>query len=197
VNAAFRSFGLTICAEDAVGLAAILHCYDRAQTGLADSGAQFDPDKFQPDARVLRANAFMAVAKESSGLLWWWWGQGSPRYMTVAQVPWAWDALKQVVADIKSLEPILVADGTDHTWIETPEAGIEVHFREKRTADTTLIIAVNRDDKPCRITYRPRSLPADCRPAVLFEDRQITVSDGEITVEFAGLAVHVYQFPAP
>lgn len=178
-------------------LAAILHCYDRAQTGLADAGTEFDPDKFQPDARVLRANAFMAVAKESSGLLWWWWGQGSPRYMTIAQVPWAWDALKQVVADIRSLEPILVADGTDQTWIETPEEGFEVHFREKRTANGTLIIAVNRDDKPCRVTFRPRTIPADCRLAVLFEDRQVAVSDGAITEEFEGLGVHVYQFPAP
>lgn len=176
-------------------LAAILHCYDRAQSGQQEAGIAFDPAKFQPDARVLRANAFMAVAKGSSGLLWWWWGQGSDRFLTISRVPPVWEALQRTVADIKSLEPILVADGQDHYWVEKTAEDVEVHIREKRTADRTLLIAVNREDKPCRLVLRPRTAPAGTPPTVLFEDRQATLADGQISEELPGLGVRVFLWP--
>lgn len=176
-------------------LAAILHCYDRAQSNVQGAGVEFDPAAFQPDARVLRANAFMALAKGSSGLLWWWWGQGGDRFLTVSRVPWAWDALKRTAADIKSLEPMLVADGQNHYWIETPGHGSEIHIREKRTADQTLLIAVNRDDTPCRLAIRPRTAPPGMPPTVLFEDRKATLENGEIREDLPGLGVRVFLWP--
>lgn len=182
--------------EPGTPVAAILHCYDRTQTGAVQEGLPGDPAKFQPDGRLMRANAFMALTRNSSGLLWWWWGQGSSRYMTVAQAPEAWAALQQIVADIASLRPVLTAEGDIHTWVEEPAEGRQVHVWEKRLADRTVIIAVNRDDQPCEVTLAPRTLPQDCTLEVLFEGGQARVTGGRLPLSFEPLGVHVLEWHA-
>ena len=156
-------------------LAAILHCYDRAQTGKVREGTKPDPAKFEPDGRLLRANAFMAIAHNSSCLVWWWWGYGGgDRYFTIANAPEAWASMKKTVADIKSLEPVLTADDEVHPWIETPSDEVEVHCWEKKLADRTVIIAVNRNDVACEVAIKPKTLPGECRVEVLFEGDRAT-----------------------
>ena len=180
--------------EPGTPVAAILHCYDRAQSGEVRDGLAGDPAKFQPDGRVMRANAFMALTKNSSGLLWWWWGQGSDRFFTVAQAPEAWAALQQTVADITSLRPVLTAEGEIHPWVEEPAEGVQVHVWEKRLADRTVIIAVNRDNQPCEATLAPRTLPQDCTLEVLFEGGQARVAGGRLPVSFEPLGVRVLEW---
>lgn len=177
--------------EPGTPVAAILHCYDRAQSGEGQVG---DPEEFQPDGRVMRANAFMALTKNSSGLLWWWWGQGSPRFFTVADVPEAWADLQQIVADIASLRPVLTAEGEIHTWVEEPAEGVQVHVWEKQTQDRTVIIAVNRDEQPCEVTLAPRTLPQDCALEVLFDEGQAQVTGGRLPLSFEPLGVHVLEW---
>jgi len=178
-------------------LAAILHCYDRAQTSVVRGGGQADPAEFQPDGRMMRANAFMALAHNSSCLIWWWWGYGGGETMfTVANAPKEWASLQQTVADIKSLRPVLTAAGEIHTWVETPAEDVEVHIWEKRLPDPTVIIAVNRDETPSELSFAPKTLPRDCRVKVLFEDREVEVKEGLLTDSFEELAVHVYEWEA-
>jgi len=174
-------------------LMAICHSYDRALSGQRAGNKPYDIADFQPDARLLRANAFMAITKNSSGMAWWWWGQGSTRAVTVADAPAPWAGLQQTVADIKTLEPLLTANGQIHTWVETPEEGVEVHFWEKQIGRRTLIIAVNRDDRAVDVTLRPKNLPADCELTRVFEEGAIDVANGKAIDHFEGLAVHVYQ----
>ena len=175
-------------------LAAILHCYDRAQSArTGDAGPA--PAQFQPDGQQMRANAFMAIAHNSSCLIWWWWGYGgSRRYFTVANAPKAWTSLKRTVADIKSLHPVLTADGEIHTWVEKPTEGAEVHVWEKKLSRRTLLIAVNRDKVACKVGFKPRSVPEARRANVLFEGREIEVRDGKLTDTFEPLGVHVYDW---
>ena len=175
-------------------LAAILHCYDRTQTTLLRAGKPTDPAEFQPDGRTMRANAFMALTKNASCLIWWWWGQGGS--FTVANAPEAWASLKQTVADIKSLEPVLTAEGEIHTWVEKPAEGVEVHVWEKKLAGRTVIIAVNRDNKACEVSIAPKTLPKNCSMQDRFEDRQVEVKDGLLRDDFEPLGVHVYQWEA-
>ncbi len=174
-----------------VPLMSIVHCYDGYQLG--GNGAVFEVDKFQPGPAMLRANAFMAIAHGSSGLCWWWWGQGSNAYMTVANAPKAWDALKETVRQIRALRPVLEAQVAPRTWIEKPAADTEVHFWEKRLPDRTVIIAVNRDSKPCDLTFASPSLNGKPRATVLFEDRAVALTAGRLTDSFAPLAVHIYE----
>ncbi|MBT3378277.1 MAG: hypothetical protein HN742_38495 [Lentisphaerae bacterium] len=175
--------------------AAILHCYDRTQSSVYSGGATPDPAAFQPDAATMRANAFMAVVHGSSSLFWWWWGQGSSRFYTVSQVPEAWDALKAVVSDIRSLEPQLIADGRVQQWVQTPAEGKEIHILEKRIASGTLVIAANREKEPYDTIVSLRGLTGNHTGKALFPDRPAHVVNGRIKASFPPLGVHVYLFP--
>ena len=174
-------------------LAAILNCYDMNQTQAMRSGVTPDLAKFQPDARQFRANVFMALAHNSSGLSYWWWGGGSKDFLTVANAPEAWAGLKLAVADVKSLAPVLTAKGDIQIWIEKPAEGVEVHVWEKKLADRTVIIAVNPNEQPCDVTLSPKTLPGDCKVKVLFENRDAEVKGGKLAEKFGGLGVHVYE----
>ncbi len=178
-----------------VPIAAILHCYDRAQTGIAETGAEPDPDRFQPDAATMRANAFMAVVHGSSGLVWWWWGQGSPRFYTVAQVPAAWKALRRTVADIKALEPWLTADAAVRRWTVPVADGKSVLYAWlKRRGKRALLITVLRDRVPAIVEIAPPGLPPDAELEVRFEHRRVKLRDGRFAERFEPLGVHVYEF---
>jgi hypothetical protein len=173
-------------------LSAILHCYDRAQSSLPED--ERDPAKFQPDGPMMRANAFMALAHDASCLSWWWWGYGgSARAMTVANAPEAWASLQQTMADIHSLEPMLTADGEVHrSVIEAGDA--QIHVWEKRLADRTLIIAVNRDDVECEVAIPLATVADGAKLSVLFEERTVTAQGGVINERFGPRDVHVYEF---
>ena len=112
----------------------------------------------------------------------------------MANAPKAWRSLKQTVADIESLRPVLTAEGEIHTWTKKTARGTEVHGWEKRLAHRTVLIAVNRDKAACRVSFNPKSMPGTCRVTVQFEDREVKVQNGELTDTFEPLAVHVYQW---
>ncbi len=172
-------------------ISAILHCYDRAQSSLP--AEQRDPAKFQPDGRMMRANAFMALAHDASCLSWWWWGHGGgTRFMTVPNAPEEWAALQQTMADVRSLEPVLTADGEVHRSVIEAE-GAQVHVWEKRLDDRTVIIAVNRDDIDCDVKLTPVTLANDAALTVLFEQRAAALADGELSEHFGPREVHVYE----
>jgi len=173
--------------EPGVPIMSIVHCYDGKQRG-----EEADPAKFWPDPATMHAAAFMAIAHESSGLCWWWWGQGGTIFLTVANVPAAWEALQRTVAQINALKPVLAAQAPVRMWIEQPGENQEVHCWEKKLADKTVIIAVNRDSKPCQAKITSPLLKAG-KVKVLFEDRTLTVEAGSLTDSFAALGVHVYE----
>lgn len=179
-------------------LAAILHCYDKRQTSELRGGAQPDPAQFQPDGSLMRANAFMAIAHGSSGLTWWWWGYGGgDRYFTVANAPQAWESLQQTVADIHSLEPVLTAEGAVTMSVQTPAENVEVHVWEKRLPQRVVTIAVNQTDETCDVRWRPQTPPAAATVSVLFEDRELELTEGALVDAFGPRAVHVYEWAAP
>lgn len=173
-------------------ISAILHCYDRTQSGLPV--AERDPEKFQPDGTLMRANAFMALAHNSSCLSWWWWGYGGgERFMTVANSPKDWAALKQIIADIIALRPVLTGEGEVHTSVIEAD-GAQVHVWEKRLADRTIIIAVNRDPVECDVQMRPATVPAGATLSLLFEEGRAQMQGEVLAAHFGPRAVHVYQW---
>ena len=168
----------------------IVHSYDGKQQGPSKGG---DVEKFQPGPEQLRACAFMAIAHNSSGLAWWWWGQGSDLFMTVAHVPKAWAALQETVRQIRELRPLLEAQVEPRMWIERPAEGQEVHLWEKTLPGRTVIIAVNRENKPCTLSVASAAFVGKKQASVLFEDRSVTLAEGKLSDPFAGWAVHVYE----
>jgi hypothetical protein len=186
-----------------VPIMSIVHCYDGKQKAGGDSRP--DPAKFQPDGRLMRANAFMMIAHQSSGLGWWWWGQGTNIFLTVAHVPEAWAALQQTVADIRTLEPVLTSPAPVRMWVErgSPEpperdaalesrTPTEVHCWEKTLPDRTVLITVNRDPQPGRAKITSPKLRAG-EVKVWFEARTIKAEQGCLTDDYKPLEVHVYE----
>jgi hypothetical protein len=78
-------------------------------------------------------------------------------------------------------------------WIEKPAEGQEVHLWEKRLPDRTVIIAVNREKKPCNLNFASPAFAGKTQASVLFEGRSVTLAEGKLSDSFAGWAVHVYE----
>ena len=135
----------------------------------------------------------MAIAHNSSGLCWWWWGQGSDIFMTVANAPQAWAALKETVRQIRSLRPVLEAQVEPRMWVEKPTADLEVHLWEKTLPDRTVIIAVNRDREPCDLSFASPAFAGKQQATVLFEGRSTPLANGKLSDKLEGWGVHVYE----
>lgn len=173
-----------------VPIMSIVHSYDGKQQGPSKGG---DVEKFEPGPQQLRACAFMAIAHNSSGLAWWWWGQGGDIFMTVANAPKAWAALKETVRQIRELRPVLEAQVQPRMWTEKPAEGQEVHLWEKTTGGRTVIIAVNRDNKPAELSFTAPAFGGKSQVNVLFEDRKVALNGGKLSDKFDGWAVHIYE----
>lgn len=175
--------------------AAILHCYDRAQSNAYREGGAVDIAAFQPDPATLRANAFMALTEGSSGLLWWWWGQGSRHTLTISQAPEPWQALQGVVADIRALRPLLAAAGQTQQQILTPQDGVEIHVLEKRVGDRVLLIAVNRDKQEVELDLPLQLAPAQAAATLRIGQGPVGTTGGVLHYRFPPLGVLVAEWP--
>ena len=92
-----------------------------------------------------------------------------------------------------SLEPLLTADGEVHRSIIEVGENAEVHVWEKRLADRTLIIAVNRDEVECEVAIPLVTVADGATMTVLFEERTVTAQAGAINERFGPMDVHVYE----
>jgi len=173
-----------------VPIMSIVHCYDGKQKGPGQGG---DVGQFSPGPQQLRACAFMAIAHGSSSLAWWWWGQGSDIFMTVAHAPEAWAALKETVRQIRDLRPVLEAQVEPRMWVEETAPDQQVHLWEKKLPDRTVIVAVNRENTPCNLTFTSPAFEGKAQATVLYEDRDLTLEAGKLTDSFEGWDVHVYE----
>ncbi|MEN6400808.1 MAG: hypothetical protein ABFD94_02585 [Armatimonadia bacterium] len=176
-----------------VPIMSIVHSYDGNQSKTKRGGAPPDLVNYQPDAKMMRACAFMAIAHNSSGLAWWWWGQGSDAFVTVADVPAAWAGLKATLKQIKLLEPVLTAQVTPRMWVEKTGEDREVHLWEKTVGGRTVIIAVNRDPEACEVTIASPELAKAKTVREMFESRDVATKDGKIIEKLEGLGVRVYE----
>ena len=174
--------------------AAILHCYDRNQSGALKAGGTVDIAAFQPDSATMRANAFMALAHQSSGLLWWWWGQGSRITLTVSGAPQAWQGLQETIAAIRDLRPLLVAEGESRTQILAPKEELEIHVLEKRVGNRVLLIAVNRDKEEVEVDLPLQLVPADATGQVRVGEGPVATRNGRLRHRFAPIGVLVAEW---
>jgi hypothetical protein len=176
-----------------VPLLGILICHDRTQGALRRRGEAVDPARFELSPQRMRADAFTALACRSSGLAWWWWGQGTDRYFTVSEAPAAWESLNEVVADIRSLLPILKSYGAIRSWTEEGSHGQSVLLWSKSLPNRVLMIAVNPARSSAEVEIAVEGILSDGEVEVLFENRMAEVKDGRLKEGFTPQGVHVYE----
>ena len=170
----------------------LAHCYDRAQREAVEDGGKADPAKFQPDAAWLRGAAYAGVTQNINGLWWWWFADTSkdPRWLTVANVPWAWDALTKVVGELHQLEPVLTAAGRGEMTAVEVEGGL-VQVWRKSVGGQTTVVAVNTTENEVTVDV---PVPGDGPAEVLFENRQVRRQGAVVKDSFGRYGVHVYRF---
>ena len=173
----------------------ILHSYDRDQRSKMAAGEPVDEAAFQPDLRLFRANAYMALVYNSSGLCWWWYGDGGRRFLSVGDVPAAWGWLSQVVAEVRQLLPVLTAEGEIlpvSVTCDPPDA--KARAWAKKTASGITVIAVSADaEREATLTIRSDAFPGAAGISVKFEGRELKLSNRSITDRFAPNETHVYE----
>jgi len=176
--------------ENASPITLLVHCYDQGQTPAFKAGLAVDPAAFQPDGAWMRAAAFAGITKQVNGLFWWWYADGNRDYYTVAHVPQAWQALGEVVRQVRELRPALTASGPAETATLATDGGA-IELWAKTTDGERTVIAVHTGEKEVTVAIPG---PGQGQATVLFEDRQVLRQNGAIRDAFGRYGVHVYRF---
>lgn len=137
----------------------LVHCYDQKQSQLKKAKQPVDFEKFEPDGDWMRSAAFVGITKEVNGLWWWWYAPRTENFLTAAQVPKAWEALKQVVSEIRVIRPMLVANGTTQAGT-VEDSGCKIEWWAKKTQGKSLLIIVNTGEKEAQATISPAGFPS-------------------------------------
>ncbi|MEW6360334.1 MAG: hypothetical protein AB1696_28630 [Planctomycetota bacterium] len=173
----------------------ILHSYDREQRQKMEAGEPVDDAAFEPNLALFRANAYMALAHNSSGICWWWYGDGRKRFLSVGDVPAAWGWLSSVVAEIQQLIPMLTAEGKVlPVTVTCDPADAKVRAWAKKTDSGITVIAVSADAKrEVKVVIACDAFPKEAQVPVKFENRRVGVADGKMTDLFKPIEAHVYE----
>lgn len=171
---------------------AIVHSYDPAQSKRLKRGEPIDESEFRPDERLLRANAMMALVRGTSGLVWWWFGDHKNQWLATPDVPHMWEAHKRLIADLRKLEPILVAPGRDvQVTVECTPKEANVQARLTLTDKGGVLIAVNPTEQKAKVR-----IAAPCLRRVKevgTQGKPRDVRDSAFDDEFAPLAAKAYE----
>ena len=136
----------------------LVHCYDQTQSRLLKQNQPVNWDDFKPDYDWMRAAALVGLAKDVNGLWWWWHAKSVPGWMTAAQNPKTWENLTKVVQEVRSLRPILNADGPTQTG--TVVVGNDkIEWWLKSVNGKHTIIIVNTSEEDVEATITPKDFP--------------------------------------
>lgn len=167
----------------------LAHCYDQKQSAVLRAGGTVAPAAFEPDAAWMRAAAFAGVTQRANGLIWWWYADGTKDYYTVARVPAAWQALCGVVAQVRELRPVLVADGSPEcATVAVADGAIEVWSKRVQGERTVIAVHTGEQDVTAAIP-----MPGTGAVRVLFEDREVMRQGGALQDAFGRYGVHIYR----
>jgi hypothetical protein len=133
-------------------------CNDGKQGAAIEKGIAPDPDKFARDYDLMRACAFLGIVKECNGVWWWWFARDNGgKYYSASRSPKAWADLVQVIKELRSIRPLVTADGAVVTGTAA-EGKDRVEWWRKTVDGKPIFIAVNTADHPVSVTV---AVPGD------------------------------------
>ena len=136
----------------------IVCCNDGKQGAAIEKGIAPDPDKFARDYDLMRACAFLGIVKECNGVWWWWFARDNGgKYYSASRSPKAWADLVQVIKELRSIRPLVTADGAVVTGTAA-EGKDRVEWWRKTVDGKAIFIAVNTADHPVSVTV---AVPGD------------------------------------
>ena len=157
-----------------------------------------DADKQATPAQV-RAEVWMALTHGSTGLIWFV-HQFQPKFNEWALLddPVMLPAVTAINRQIHELAPVLnsptVAGGA-RVQSSNPRAPI-AHLL-KRYQGATYLFTVGMRNAPTTGTFTVAGLPPRAKVEVIGEGRDIAITDGQFSDDFAPYAVHLYRAAPP
>lgn len=145
---------------------------------------QAELDLGRPPTRdEVRCMTYLSLTHNAKGLLYYCYYDTRvlPQYAEI----WKW--LKEIGGEVKSLFPVLLSPDT----ISSQCGDSRIHRLARRAGKNVTLMAVNgtQEAKPATISI---DAPFNGKAEVLFENREVTVSQGTITDSFGPLEAHVY-----
>lgn len=175
---------------------AVIQAFDWSASPLEDDSRSWGRDPTYEEERCL---SYLAVVHGAQGLFYYTFEGGGYR---IKEHPRHWAEVQQVVSELRSIYPLLLAPFDSTNKFKTDHS--QIHWAVKRVGKGETdglieagyyLIAVNTVNSPLKATF---SIPPlfDDKVRVLFEKRSLPLKGGKISDEFQPYEVHIY-FLAP
>lgn len=154
------------------------------------------PDARYPTPAEYRCMAYLSIINGVKGL-WFYTGsgqrdwQGKPAGLLNKLEESHWDYVQQLVRELRSLEPVLVAP-SGKAEIKLAPADAPVEFTLRESGGALYLIAANKSERPQQVRFTGPAL-AGRKVEVLYEASAAQVEQGTLTGDFGPLGVHVYR----
>jgi hypothetical protein len=171
---------------------AVIQAFDWSASPLEDDSRSWGRDPTYEEERCL---SYLAVVHGAQGLFYYTFEGGSYR---IKDHPRHWREVQQVVSELRSIYPLLLApfDSTYKLKTDHPQ----IHWAVKRVGkgetdglieEGYYLIAVNTANKNLTVTLT-LPLPVQEEIRVLFEKKTVSVKRGRLIDTFEPYAVHIY-----
>jgi hypothetical protein len=137
-----------------------------------------------------RSMTYQALIEGANGLIWYVYDD---KKFKVLDHPELWAMMKQLVAEIKTLTPVLLDPAYEAQRFQGGPEGCIRACAIKDGGNLTIMAAhTNEKDLGPQELAVP-GLPAGAKAEVMFEQRSLDAAGGKITDAFGPYAVHVYR----
>jgi hypothetical protein len=143
-----------------------------------------------PNPVEYRAQAYIAMIHGAKGLMWYGGSVTGGVYLNAEEGNW--DYLKKLATEMKEMAPVFMGKTEAAPKFAPETAPISVML--KKAGDRVVLIVANRGAKPVELTFDAPAIKAGSAK-VLFENRAVAATSGQLKDAFEPYAVHVYELP--
>ena len=154
----------------------------------------------EPTYAEEKCMTYLAIVHGAKGIFYYCFGgpglpgSGSDRYF-IPNSPQHWSNLKSITRELEQLTPILVSHDEIGDWLDVNSP--DIHFLIKNAQDRRFLFAVNSSNQEITTTfsdfYDEVNQPTSDTLTVLFEDREVFISEGSFSDQFDPYGVHIYS----
>lgn len=138
-----------------------------------------------PTPAEYRMQAYYAIVEGAQGLMWYGGSVTGGMFTNLKESHW--DEVQKLVRELKDLDWAWVSPTVEK--VEDVADGVPVSMAVKKGPKGTVVVAVNRGDKPVDVVLTPQAKGA---AQVVGEGRKVTFSSQGLKEHFDGYGVHVY-----
>lgn len=137
----------------------------------------------EPTAREVRVMCYGSILEGARGI------QGFHR-MPDSGSPLLWNGFKEVAVELQQIAPYLYDSDSRPVKADNEQ----VLARAYRKGDNLLIIAQNKENKPCPVTLTiPETIAGSAMAQLIFENRKIDIENGQIKDILSPFGTGVYK----